>query len=106
LLAFDPVGGFVDDSMKFSDAGLEEIAGVAFFPSGGCFPRATDCEVEVFESAGGLALPDGRGDGSVADVFSGAVVGFFFVSSIVDSFHGFQLPATYHGIASFGLHSS
>ena len=65
LLAFNPVGGFVNHRMKLIDVAFEEIAGIAFFPSGGCFPRATDCEVEVFESAGGLAFPDGRGDGSL-----------------------------------------
>lgn len=31
-------------------------------------------------------------------VFTGAVAGFFFVSSIVDSSCSFQLPAPYDGI--------
>jgi len=38
LLAFDPVGGFLNDGMKFFGVADEEAGGVAFFASRGCFP--------------------------------------------------------------------
>jgi len=38
-------------TVKLIRVALEEVAGVAFFAGGGCFPQATDCEVEEFESA-------------------------------------------------------
>ena len=38
LLAFHPVGGFLNYSVKVIGVAGEEAAGVAFFAGGGCFP--------------------------------------------------------------------
>jgi len=34
LLAFNPVGGILDDRVKLIDVALEEVARIAFFASG------------------------------------------------------------------------
>ena len=38
LLAFHPVGSFLDHSVEIFGVAGEEAAGIAFFASGGCFP--------------------------------------------------------------------
>jgi len=42
----------------------------------------TDCEVEVFEAAGGLTFPDGCGDGSLMDGFHFGDIGSLTRGSI------------------------
>jgi hypothetical protein len=64
LLAFNPVGRFLNHRLQFAGVVNEEAVRIAFFAGECCFPRATDGEIEA---AGGLSFPDGCGDGSVAD---------------------------------------
>ncbi len=64
LLAFNPVGGFLNHGLQFFGVAHEEAAGIAFTIAGHIFPRATQRKVEVFKATGGLPFPDGRGNGS------------------------------------------
>jgi hypothetical protein len=78
LLAFNPVGSFLYHSLQFVGVANEEAVRITLFAGGCCLPRATHREVEVFEATGGLAFPDGCGDGSVADGFYWGGCGFLF----------------------------
>jgi|GEM_PF-4143402 len=64
LLAFNPVGGFLNHGLQFFGIAHEEAAGIVFTIAGRSFPRATQRKVEVFKATGGLPFPDGRGNGS------------------------------------------